>query len=164
MIKQSQARLHAGRVEAGNACLRLNGQGNKILSAGGGRAADWGCLSDKAHLGIELILWDGKVIPVQFQTFSWCSKFKMGFLPGKRAPLTLLLFVGIAINLSQGLVYNTSAPSCGIPGFPPSPILPACAANASATIEEAIARASLYAPVVHFHPLEQWHLQESCLI
>lgn len=83
----------------------------------------------------------------------------MGCLPVKSTPLAFALLFGFAINLSQGFVFNTSSPTCGISAIPPSPILPACAANASATIQEAISRASLYAPVVHFHPLEQWHLQ-----
>lgn len=75
--------------------------------------------------------------------------------------LILLLLVFFELHLVQGFVFNTSSPSCGISSIPPDSKLPECAANASATIDEAISRAYLYAPVVHFHPLEKYYLQAS---
>lgn len=45
--------------------------------------------------------------------------------------------------------------------MPPSDPIPSCAANASATLDEAIDRAWEFAPVVHFHYLEQTPLQVS---
>jgi hypothetical protein len=45
--------------------------------------------------------------------------------------------------------------------MPPSDPIPSCAANASATMDEAVARAWEFAPVVHFHQLEETPLQVS---
>ncbi|KAL4529574.1 hypothetical protein Ndes2437B_g08852 [Nannochloris sp. 'desiccata'] len=44
--------------------------------------------------------------------------------------------------------------------MPPSDPIPSCSANASATLDEAVARAWEFAPVVRFHSLEQTPLQD----
>jgi hypothetical protein len=72
--------------------------------------------------------------------------------------LRFLLLVFL-VNRSHGLVYNSSSPSCDFAHMPPSDPIPPCAANASATLDEAIARAWEFAPVVHFHTLERTPLQ-----
>ena len=72
--------------------------------------------------------------------------------------IALILFF---IHGSQALVFNTSSRSCDFSRMPPSEPIPACAPNASAMIDEAIARAWEFAPVVHFHTLEETPLQVS---
>jgi hypothetical protein len=83
----------------------------------------------------------------------------MGFTRCSKA-LALLLTLCL-IEHSQCLVYNSSSSSCDFAHMPPSDPIPSCAANASATLDEAIARAWEFAPVVHFHSLEETPLQVS---
>ena len=70
----------------------------------------------------------------------------------------LLLFLHV-MSTCEGLVFNTTDPSCSVTPMPPETPLPPCALNSSATLDEAIARAHQFAPVVHFHPLEETYLQ-----
>jgi hypothetical protein len=80
---------------------------------------------------------------------------------GQHRVLEALVLLVFLIHNAQCLVYNSSSPSCGFAHMPPSDPIPACAANASATMDEAIARAWEFAPVVRFHTLEQTPLQAS---
>ena len=103
--------------------------------------------------------------PAQFCNFVVLFNYgNMGFVPGNRWRLVQVFLLTFASEIAHGFVYNTSAETCGISAIPPSPTLPSCGANATATLDEAIARAHLYAPVVHFHSLEQYHLQASWII
>ena len=79
----------------------------------------------------------------------------------KRGCFLSIFFVSITLQckIAEAFVFNTSSASCGIASIPPSPQLPNCTGNASATLDEAIARAHLYAPVVRFHMLEANYLQ-----
>lgn len=78
-----------------------------------------------------------------------------------RCSIALVLLLVFLIDYSQCLVYNSSSPSCNFAHMPPSDPIPSCSANASATLDEAVARAWEFAPVVRFHSLEQTPLQVS---
>ncbi len=73
----------------------------------------------------------------------------------------MLLLVYYLIDQSNALIYNSSSPSCDFAHMPPSDPIPPCAANVSATLDQAVTRAWEFAPVVHFHTLEQTLLQVS---
>ena len=79
---------------------------------------------------------------------------------------TFVLFTLCAfVPQCHGYVYNTSGPSCAVSTPPPTAPLPDCPSSATSpawgapTLDEFIRNAHLYAPTVHFHPLEQYYLQ-----
>ena len=53
----------------------------------------------------------------------------------------------------------TSGPSCSVQSPPVSPSVISCTPNTTATLEYAQSIAWTFAPVLKFHPLEQYHLQ-----
>lgn len=54
---------------------------------------------------------------------------------------------------------STSGPSCSVQSPPISPSVISCGPNTTATLEDAQSIAWKFAPVLKFHPLEQYHLQ-----
>ncbi len=83
----------------------------------------------------------------------------------KGGPVWVALLCAIILGQAGAVVYNTSSPEeCQVPTMPPEPTIPECAPNATATLDEAIARAWEFAPVVHTSILEPWHLQASPIV
>lgn len=64
------------------------------------------------------------------------------------------LITGLALHVQAA----TTGPSCATSMAPQNLPLPNCPAS-NATLADARALAPAIAPVVHFHPLEPWHLQ-----
>lgn len=76
---------------------------------------------------------------------------------------TLVPWKGRAVSIGVETVpvheVYTSGPSCSVQSPPVSPSVINCAPNTTATIEYAQSIAWKFAPVLKFHPLEQYHLQ-----
>lgn len=69
------------------------------------------------------------------------------------------LLLAFCTQNALSAVTGTSGPSCSVPVSDLGAGLPACPPNATATLADAQALAWKFAPVVHFHPLERYHLQ-----
>lgn len=68
---------------------------------------------------------------------------------------------GVSLGTEKVPVHEvyTSGPSCSVQSPPVSPSVINCGPNTTATLEYAQTIAWKFAPVLKFHPLEQYHLQ-----